>query len=155
MEASFEDVGLETIRRSGLEHRMTFHRDYLEHGYEKLPKARFAFIDASHLFDLTIMAFALVDRRLGLKGVLGFHDTDLPSQQKVIRYILSNRDYAIYRADGEKSPRQTFRSILLKPLASLLRPEVLKPWKTFALPELALLQKVGHDERNWDYHQPF
>lgn len=155
MEASFDDVGLEAVRRNGLEHRMTFHRDYFEPHAPELPKVKFAFIDASHLFDLTIAAFAMADRRLGLNGVIGFHDTWLPSQQKVIRYILSNRNYRIYPTDGQGRPRSAIQTRLLKPFARLLRPEWVTPWKSLGLPQLAMLQKLGHDERKWNYHRPF
>ena len=152
MESSFDDVGPETIRRAGLGHRMTFYREYFEGKYAELPSVKFAFIDASHLFDLTIMAFALVDRRLGLGGIVGFHDTRLPSQQKVIRYILNNRDYEIYRPEGGAARRV---GKMKRMLGRVLRPELALPWKSFGLPELALLKKLGHDERNWDFHEPF
>lgn len=146
---SFRDVGLETVKRSGSEGRHTFYREYLEDVFSEIPKIDFAFIDASHLFDLTLAAFAMVDRRLRSRGVVGFHDMWLPSQQKVVRYILSNRHYELY---PEPCPLPAQRLGLA---ARWLKPEVTLPWTHMRIPNLVLLRKTAADDRQWNYHEEF
>ena len=69
-------------------------------GRAGFPRVQFAFIDASHLFDLSVLDFTLIDKRLDVGGVVGFHDLWMPSLQKLVRYILTNRDYVPYRCPG-------------------------------------------------------
>jgi len=88
--------GLEHVRRAGLAHRLRFFEKFPEEVFPSLPPLQFAFIDASHLFDLTLLDFILVDKRLETGGIVGFHDLWMPSLQKVVRYILSNRAYRIH-----------------------------------------------------------
>lgn len=146
---SFKDAGLETVRRSGTEGLHTFYREYLEDIFSEIPDVDFAFIDASHLFDLTLAAFAMVDRRLRNQGVIGFHDMWLPSQQKAVRYILSNRHYEVY---PQPRPLPAKRLGLG---ARWLKPEVMMPWARMRLPNLLMLRKTAADDRSWDFHEEF
>lgn len=154
-EASFDDTGLATVERVGLAHRMTFHRSHLEEVFHLIPRVKFAFIDASHLFDLTLSAFAMVDRRLHVGGVVGFHDTWLPSQQKIVRYILANRHYAMVTEKLEATPPRRGRLERLPALNRILKPEVLRPWRSIKPPGLCLLRKTGDDDRRWNFHREF
>ncbi len=62
-----------------------------------LPSLQFVFIDASHLFDISMLDFVFADKKLDVGGVAAFHDLWMPSLQKLVRYILANRNYEIYR----------------------------------------------------------
>lgn len=150
---AYDDAGLVTIAESGLGHRMTFHRNRIEDVYGSIPECQFAFIDDGHIFDTTLAIFTLIDRRLKVGGVVGFHDLWLPSQQKVIRYILSNRHYVLWHPKwGEYQKPAPPR---WKPLARFLRPEVTQEWKRIGIPNLPLLMKKADDDRKWDFHRDF
>src|SRR5947209_6531734 len=73
--------GVAMVERAGLSRRMIFHEKFAEEVIPALPEVGFAFIDASHLFDLTVSEFVLVDKRLKIGGVIGFHDMWMPAQQ--------------------------------------------------------------------------
>jgi predicted O-methyltransferase YrrM len=157
-------AGLRNVETSGLSERWTLHEKFPEDIMSLLPPIQFAFIDASHLFDLSILDFCLVDKRLEIGGVLAFHDLWMPSLQKVIRYILANRGYRIYqlgREDNVQNLHLTWRSTLARVLKHLPRakklfaPEILTPWETFGFTNLGFLQKVSNDNRDWRHHEVF
>lgn len=54
-----------------------------------------AFIDGWHTFDYTLIDFFLIDKMLRKGGLLGLHDMDMPSKQKVLKFILTHRDYEV------------------------------------------------------------
>jgi methyltransferase family protein len=108
--AKWDDVGLANIRRANLDERITFYDVFPEHVIPTMPRVEFAFMDGSHLFDLVLLDFVLVDKQLEVGGVIGVHDLWMRSIQKVLRYILANRHYRIYddvpsRPKSEPSPR--------------------------------------------------
>ncbi|HVU37051.1 MAG TPA: class I SAM-dependent methyltransferase [Opitutales bacterium] len=157
-------MGRENARRAGLEHRLEFYEKFPEEAVPQFPPVQFAFIDASHLFDLSILDFVLVDKRLEVGGVVGFHDLWMPSLRKVVRHILANRAYRVHPASPPGAPltaKQKFRSGLCAvarqlPWASRwLAPEAARPWHEFRLANLVLLEKIGEDRRDWREHQTF
>jgi len=159
-EASFEDAGLAAIERAGLTQYMTFHRTHSELVIPSLPEIGFAFIDASHLFDLTLADFVLIDKKLHRGGIIGFHDSWLPSYGQLLDYVLSNREYKPYNW----TPRQPFtgwRKRLSRFIAkrSALRrifsPRLLPFAPSSGAPNLSVIQKIARDKRNWDFHVPF
>jgi predicted O-methyltransferase YrrM len=87
----WEGVGVANLRRAGLIDRTRVHEAFSEEVLPAIPSVDFAFIDGSHLFDHALVDFVLVDRRLAVGGVIGFHDLWMPSLQKVLRYVLTNR----------------------------------------------------------------
>jgi predicted O-methyltransferase YrrM len=156
--------GLEHVRRAGLAARLQFHEKFPEEIFPALPPLQFAFIDASHLFDLTLLDFILVDKRLDPGGVVGLHDLWMPSLKKVVRYLLANRAYRIHPASPPgpaPTPRQRLASSVKKFLAALphadrlLAPEILKPWPDFHLANMVFLEKLAPDTRDWRHHVAF
>ena len=83
------------IRRAGFAPLHTFFDRFPEEVIPQLPTLQFAFIDSSHLFDLTIMEFVLIDKKLEPGGLIGLHDLWMPAMQSVARFILANRAYQI------------------------------------------------------------
>jgi hypothetical protein len=157
-------MGRENVRRAGLEHRLEFYEKYPEEVFTQFPPLQFAFIDASHLFDLSILDFILVDKRLEIGGVIGFHDLWMPSLRKVIRHILANRSYRIHPASPAGEPwtaKQKFVSGLAAVARRLpkskrwLAPEAAKPWHEFHAAKLVLMEKTGEDKRDWREHTEF
>jgi predicted O-methyltransferase YrrM len=156
--------GLEHVRRAGLSDRLQFHEKFPEEVFPSLPPLQFAFIDASHLFDLTLLDFILVDKRLETGGVVGFHDLWMPSLKKVVRYLLANRAYRVHPASPPgpaPSSRQRLSSSIKKLLRALpradrfLAPEILQPWADFNLSNMVFLEKLAPDQRDWRHHVAF
>jgi len=159
--------GLAHVRRAGLDHRLQFFEKFPEEVFPTLPPLQFAFIDASHLFDLTLLDFILVDKRLETGGVVGFHDLWMPSLKKVVRYILANRAYRIHPASHAagtpKAPSayERLAASVKKILAALphsnrlFAPEILQPWPGFRLGNMVFLEKLAPDTRDWRHHVAF
>lgn len=157
----FEGVGLTSLNRAGLRDRVVFHEAFAEEVVPSLPRTSFAFIDSSHLFDLTIMDFILVDKRLDIGGLIGFHDLWLPGVLKAMRYIVTNRDYRVY-CDVPPRPTSTRRhvgnSVVRRmPRAELIfRPEVMELSTDLELTRLmTFVEKPGEDTRSWKFYRSF
>lgn len=156
----YGDAGLALVDRAGLSERLDFHQRFPEEVIPHLPELEFAFIDSSHLFDLTVMEFVLTDKKLARDGLVAFHDLWMPSMQCVARYILTNRAYSKVEVNSEAvSPRRRARRYMARclqtlPIASLFRTEVLAP-DAFAGSNLLVLRKSKQDERDWRFHQNF
>jgi len=106
-----------------------------------------------------MLDFVLVDKLLDQRPVLGLHDTWMPEIQKVIRFILSNREYVALPFTAKSAARPSLRSKsvqLIRELAKRLprskqifAPEFLKPWHSYCVGNIAFLQKVADDRRDW------
>jgi hypothetical protein len=159
----FDNVGLAMTDRAGLRHHLDFHPKFAEEVVPHLPELQFAFIDSSHLFDLTLLDFVLTDKKLATGGVLVFHDLWMPSLQSLARYILGNRGYERVELTSLKriglSPRARVRHCLgamlrCCPLSEkVFRPEILRPHEFSD--NLLVLRKVSSDARDWRFHRPF
>ncbi|MBS0659058.1 MAG: class I SAM-dependent methyltransferase [Verrucomicrobia bacterium] len=156
-------AGLANIRAAGLTERLDFHEAFPEAVVPGLPRLQFAFIDASHLFDLSILDFVLVDKRLDVGGVVALHDLWMPSLQDVVRCILANRSYRALHV--QQAPPATARARLRRWLgaglsrlpraADFFRGELLQPWESLGLGNLVFLEKTGEDTRGWCDHVRF
>lgn len=60
LQKNYANCGEAMICKAGLADRHTFLERFPEEVIPQLPRLQFAFIDASHLFDLTMMEFVLV-----------------------------------------------------------------------------------------------
>lgn len=161
----WDGIGVANLERAGLSDIVRVVEAFPEVAVPTFPRSDFAFIDASHQFDLTLVDFVLVDRRLRVGGLIGFHDMWMPSLRKVLRYILANRSYRAYAdvppAPGSDARARTRRwSAIARrvPHAErIFRPEVLE-----LLPDLGIrdrgmvfIEKLGEDDRDWRYHRDF
>lgn len=164
-------AGVEMVRRAGLEARLCFDEAFPEEVVPAMaPGFGFAFIDASHLFDLTLLDFILVQKKLAPDAVVGLHDLWMPSLQKVWRYLTSNRgcvpcDAEFRRPEDAPAGRLRGRTRLkigvghlvaaLPGASRVFSPEFLNPWETLGVPNLALLRTGGTDQREWTFHRAF
>ena len=153
------------VRRANLESYFQFHETFAENAIPSLPNIEFAFIDASHLFDLTLLEFVLVDKKLASGGVIGFHDLWMPSLRKVVNYILKNREYQIYSQKEISSdlkmprPEEYFKKNFSRLISRLpkadriFNPDLL----TYIppLPSLTMIEKIKYDNRDWREHNNF
>lgn len=165
-QARFAGQGLINVEACGLGERFEFHEAFPETVVPTLPPIQFAFIDASHLFDLSMMDFVLTDKRLVTGGVIGLHDVWMPSLRRLVRYMTTNRGYEIYRPHSPGA-RRTRTEALKSIVATIARAvpgstriftsEVLHPWHEVAGSRQALLflRKTREDDRQWRFHAPF
>jgi len=163
-QASYAYSGPTMIQKANLSSRFRFYEKFAEEVFPSLPPLQFVFIDASHLFDLTLTEFVLADKKLETNGLIAFHDMWMPSLQKVIRYILANRSYELWKLPGEKTPSYNhprWKRIIVSLARSLsasrrfFRPEFLNPWSTLSISNLVILRKTSEDKRDWRFHNEF
>jgi len=164
-QADYGNTGIAMVKAAKLDDRFRFYRQFAEEVLPGLGPLQFVFIDASHLFDLTLMEFILADKKLDVGGVVAFHDFWMPSLKKVIRYILSNRKYRLHpdsqAARRAPTTRQHCKHLLgdtlrrLPGSARVFSPELLEPWWTEGLHNLVVLEKTQHDQRDWRFHRNF
>ncbi len=143
--SSWDGIGLANLERAGLAGRVRFSEAFAEEVVPALPRAGFAFIDASHLFDLTLVEFVLVDKRLEVGGVIGFHDLWMVSLQKVARYVLTNRHYRI--REDVPPPVETTDRWRRKQRLSKLAGRVPRAERIFRPEVLRLPSRLRHSRR--------
>jgi predicted O-methyltransferase YrrM len=160
----YESVGLTSLDRAGLREHVRFHEAFPEEAVPTLPRAGFAFIDASHVYDFTVLDFVLVDKRLEVGGLIGFHDLWMKPVLKAVRFILTNRAYRIYDdvppppvSAGKKRRSQVAAVARRVPYADrVLRPEVLRPAHELGIHRsMIFIEKTGEDERDWRSYDEF
>ena len=149
----WDNVGVANLARAGLDGRVRFHERFPEEVVPTLPPASFAFIDGSHLFDLIVLDFVLVDKRLDVGGIIGFHDLWMNSVQKALRFILANRNYRIYEDAAQRSVQPWTRLLESRiarraPRADrIFRPEVLHPSDELGIPRQPRLPREDRSRR--------
>ncbi len=157
-------AGLRNVELAGLAHRLRFEEEFPESAVPRWPVADFAFIDASHLFDVTLLDFVLVDKRLSVGSLLGLHDLWMPSLQKVVRWAVTNRGYEVEAAGRrELSRRERAKSRLAALLRrspradALFAQELLHPWHEIepSGTVMMFLRKTREDDRDWRDYRPF
>lgn len=94
-------IGLHNLRKAGFESLIEFHET---HSYRALPQieatgqvVEVAFIDGWHTFDFVLVDFFYIDKMLCEGGIVIFDDADWPSIRRVIRYVVSNLHYSVYK----------------------------------------------------------
>ena len=149
-DTEWKGAGLEMVRRAGLTEYLRFHSAFAEEVIPSLPAIDFAFIDASHLFDISVLEFVLCDKKLRVGGIIGFHDLWMGAQQKLLRFILANRHYeAILPESAPGGAGPVFARVLncLPFAAHLLNPKLLRPMMRSRYGNLFLIRKTAHDDR--------
>lgn len=126
-EEEFKNVGLDNMKKLGMENLIDVRNEY---SYETLPKLLFEgrkfdfiFIDGDHKYDGEFIDFFYGDIMLLDGGYVLFHDTWLRSTQYMIKYIEKNRR----NYKRVKSPLKNF----------------------------CIFQKVGNYEREWLHFYEF
>jgi predicted O-methyltransferase YrrM len=157
-------AGLSNLETAGLKSRLDFHLAFPESVVPGFPRLQFAFIDASHLFDLSVLDFVLIDKKLDVGGVVAFHDLWMASLQKLTRFILNNRGYKLYTPPGVPEFRNT-DGFLRQTVASILRclprsdkiftQELLRPWVSLPIGNVVMFQKLSEDDRDWRHFVRF
>ena len=110
----------------------------------------FAYIDGWHTFDYCLLDWWYIDKMLDTDGIVGFNDCGFPAVDKVIRFLLSHRQYreinvglpVTHNGNGH---RFTFRT--LSRLAHNRHPPPRLEDRYF--------QKITSAEPAWNFFSPF
>lgn len=120
----WHNVGLANVERAGFASCHRFFNTHSGYAMTELIKndERFdaLFIDGNHRFEYSLFDVILGDRLLNKGGCMILHDTWMPSIQKVISFILRNRDES-YQLAPEYGVGQVSRWRAAKRLAQNLR----------------------------------
>lgn len=159
-----QGAGLRNVHSAGLDGRLHFDEEFPESAAPRWPEAQFAFIDGSHLFDLTILDFVLMDKRLAIGGWVGLHDLWMPSLRKVVRWAITNRGYEVVAGPARRLSRaERARSAAARVLRrgpradSIWSQELLHPWHEVEPSgrQMLFLRKTRADDRDWRDFEPF
>ena len=164
-QSNYGYCGETMIQRAGYHDLHTFLERFPEEALPALPAIKFAFVDSSHLFDLTLLEFVLIDKKLEIGGVVALHDTCMPSIQAVMRFVLANRPYEVCRDFSPREARlplrQRWKHVAARCLKKIpgagrfFNSNILLPWSTFRVGNLVFLRKLSDDQRDWRCHQRF
>jgi predicted O-methyltransferase YrrM len=118
-----------------------------------------AFIDGWHTFDYTLIDFFLIDQILKPGGVIAFHDMYALSKIKVLKYILSHRDYRIMTEHilFEPNKIKTIKFLLWRIFRNPLLIFSKYFWK-FQIKSpfgLIFIEKKSNFEPNFDFYKKF
>lgn len=148
-------AGKTMVEKAGLAHRMNFYQDYPENIIPQICELDFAFIDASHLFHLTMLDFVFCNKKLNVGGVIAFHDMDMPAIYKIVNYILKNHDYQLINKidnhDIYKGKIKSDLSINPKEFVRTLYYEIKKPLRFWGKGNLVFLRKLS--KKGEEYRQ--
>jgi predicted O-methyltransferase YrrM len=96
---NFQHMGVENVRRAGLEQHLTFLEESSHLVLPRLVSEKRSFgvifIDGSHLFDAVFVDFFFADQLIPVGGYLVFDDLWMPAVRKALRFVLANRHYQI------------------------------------------------------------
>jgi predicted O-methyltransferase YrrM len=155
---AWHSIGLLNVERANLQEVFRF---FEAHSYETLPQlyARdeqfdFAFIDGSHLFDLTLIDFFYIDKLLRVGGYFVFDDIWMPAVRRVLSFILRNRNYELVK----EVPREGGNA--WQSAAGIIKRFIRSPFgRDFAIKLLpgnvCVLKKLGDDDRDWNHYREF
>ncbi len=140
--------GLTMVKKAGFAGRFKFSEDFPENVLPNIGPVDFAFIDASHLFCLSMLDFIFIDRVLKANGIIGFHDLDIKAIHKLVTYIIRNHDYKIlYEIDSWPVYRSKFTSELFESPRNFVRTiyyELKKPLRYWGIGNLIFLRKISN-----------
>lgn len=158
-------MGLETVKKAGLDSKVNFFEKY---SYEVLPqlleagkKFDFAYIDSTKQFDWLLVDFFYLDKLIMPGGLIVFDDVIFPGIRKLLRYLSQFPDYEVTAAFPQNYSQKKSRKVdlLCKVFPFLKR--YLKDDYLLLDSELGInthcvvLKKKNNDSRNWDWHKSF
>ena len=122
-------------------------------------KIDMAFVDGWHTFDYTLVDFFFIDQILNEGGVIGFHDMYGLSKLKVLKFILTHRDYRIMTEHvlDEKNKIKVLKFFVWRIFKSPLLVFSKYFWKfqTKSPYGLIFLQKQRSFGPNFDFYKSF
>jgi predicted O-methyltransferase YrrM len=133
--------------------------DVFHYFFEKNIVLDMAFIDGWHTFDYTLIDFFFIDQILRPGGVIAFHDMYALSKIKVLKYILTHRDYRIMTEHILVEPKKfkTIKFLLWRIYRNPLLIFSRFFWK-FQIKSpfgLIFIEKKSNYEPNFDFYKSF
>jgi predicted O-methyltransferase YrrM len=156
-------LGLYSLRRAGYQEIIDFYEKPSQTVLPQLEtmgvKVDFAFIDGWHSFDHTLVDFFYIDKLLNVGGVVAFDDSNWPSISKVIRFIIKNRSYTVFRyLPSTLSPlrlNSSFKYNVFMRAKAFFRKVGAFRMGIDPNSSCVALKKEAEDNRRWDFHRNF
>ena len=170
----WKNIGITNLKRCNL----TFYRFIKELSEIALPELLknneefdFAFIDGWHTFDQALLDFFYINRMLKIGGTVVFDDTDLPSINRVVRYVTNYPNYVFIGNIGRNiTIKRKIFNIVKTPLTLIskaipehknLKHEIFSHTiidsdrKLKLQSSMIAFKKIAEDKRAWDWYEPF
>ena len=166
----WREVGLLNLERAGFRRFVEFHREFTPAVLPKLLASGlsidFAYVDASKVFDRVLHDVGYLTEMLRVGGLLAVDDCGFLGVRAVVRYLARWPHLRVHSTHG-RWPAATWKVRLaskidrgidpwLPPQHRLFRPNV------FLLDEelgvhanCVVFEKLGPDQREWDWHAEF
>jgi len=155
-ETQFKNLGLENLKRAGVDDLVTC---YAECSFAVLPRLvaagahiDLAFVDGSHKFDYVMVDWFYLNRLLRVGGYVVFDDLWMPSVRRAIAFVLRNCAYRLVPMPAStpwwlragRIARRFWQTPLTRVPALMWVPH-----------NIAVLEKTGEDTRPFDFHREF
>jgi predicted O-methyltransferase YrrM len=172
----WKNIGILNLKRAGLDF-FSLVEELSETALPSLLKGNkkfdFAFIDGWHTFDHVLIDFFYINRMLEVGGVIVFHDVDMPSIKKLLRYILNYPSYEfvgsvegieypvsmkrkIYERFGLGSLRGLSKFVPKKYTYDIFSDKIISSDHSLGLNATMLaIRKKSNDERDWRWYAEF
>ena len=153
---NYKSIGLLNVERAEFTEKLRFIEESsaiaLPRLVEEGEKLDLAFIDASHLFDYTLLEFFYIDMILETGGLIVFDDIWMPSIRKAVSFVLKNRAYKIIPLKAKSNWKQQIGRIGTRVLQTQLSWESGLKWSR---ENICIVQKQNDDKRKWDFYRDF
>jgi predicted O-methyltransferase YrrM len=156
-------LGLYSLKRAGCQEIIDFYEKSSQTVLPQLAtngvKVDFAFIDGWHSFDHTLVDFFYIDKLLTVGGVIAFDDSNWPSISKVIKFIIKNRSYKVFRYLPGTLPTirldSSFKYHIFMRTKAFFRKVGAFRMGIDPNSTCVALKKEAEDNRRWDFHRNF
>ena len=106
--------------------------------------------------------FFFIDKMMEKNGIIVFDDVSFPAIRKLLRYLSQLPHYKVYDQSPNNAPQKHLRPKFvrllrrLKSAPTFLKEEIIKTDTKLGInSHCVALQKVGEDQRNYDWHISF
>jgi predicted O-methyltransferase YrrM len=165
---SWNSAGLWQLERAGLLGVVELRDETSQRGLPKLVDSGFrcqiGFIDGWHTFDHTLIDFFYIDQMLDIGGHIVFDDTLYPAIQRVVQFVLANRNYEVagiersqYHVPASLRARRTAKRMLRRVVRTDRdpRPHHAALFREIESAQMVSVRKIGDDDRRFDHYAPF
>jgi predicted O-methyltransferase YrrM len=157
---SYEGIGFRNIKKAKYKNTIKFINAPSETALPDLIKQGiridFAFIDGWHTFDHALLDFFYINKMLNVDGVVAFDDAQMPSINKLCRYISRYPCYKIY---GSWPAKQNFGilKVVSKTFVDLVQGqiELLKQDLSILGRRCIAFRKISTDQRKYYWYSEF
>jgi len=165
---SWNGAGLWQVERAGLSAVVELRDETSQRGLPKLVdsgyRCQIGFIDGWHTFDHTLIDFFYIDQMLDAGGHIVFDDTLYPAIQRVVQFVLANRNYELagvervsYDVPALLRARRTAKRMLRRVVRTDRdpRPRHASLFREIESVQMVGVRKIREDDRRFDHYAPF